>query len=396
MAGQRNKNIPLDERRISGLKYFQPLSQWLSTLHDAGCQRDRAGNRRFFMDQYLSLVLLYMFNPICSSMRSLQRAGELPKIRRKLGVGRVSLGSFSEAAQVFDASLLEPVIEQLSAQVGAREALPHDARLGQLGAVLTLVDGTHLSSLSRLARSLWIDEKSYGVKAHVQYELLRAAPSSVTLTEARGCEKAQLAATLEAGRLYVLDRGYAKYELFQDIIDADSQFVCRIKNNAVIRELIQERELDDDTLAAGVVRDVVVELGTPHHRRDLREPVRLVTVKVPRHDKRGGEPITLTLATNRLDLPADVIALIYRLRWQVELFFRFFKHVLGCRHLISHSENGIRLQVYAAIIACLLITLYTGRKPNKASVELFGWYALGLADDEDLLRHLPRLQKQST
>jgi hypothetical protein len=296
---------------------------------------------------------------------------------------------------VFDASLLEPVIEQLSAQVGSLGALPHDARLGQLGAVLTLVDGTHLSSLSRLAHTLWIDEKSYGVKAHVQYELLKAAPSSVTLTEARGCEKTQLKATLEAGRLYVIDRGYAKYKLLQDIIDAQSQFVCRIKNDAAIRELIEERDLDDDALAAGVTRDVVVELGTSHREPQLRQAVRLVTVVVERHQRRGGKPVTLTLATNRLDLPADVIALIYRLRWRVELFFRFFKHVPGCRHLISHSENGIRLQVYAAIIACLLMTLYTRRKPNKATVELFGWYALGLADDEDLRRHLPRLQKQN-
>jgi hypothetical protein len=81
MARQGSANIPLKESQISGLKYFQPLSRWLSALHDAGCERDRAGNRQFFMDQYLSLVLLFMFNPICSSMRSLQRAGELPKVR---------------------------------------------------------------------------------------------------------------------------------------------------------------------------------------------------------------------------------------------------------------------------------------------------------------------------
>ena len=89
-----------------------------------------------------------------------------------------------------------------------------------------------------------------------------------------------------------------------------------------------------------------------------------------------------------------MIALIFKHRWAVEIFFRFFKHVLGCRHLISHNRNGIELQTYAAIIACMLIALWTGCKPTLRTYEMLCWYFTGMADEEELFAHIARLQKQ--
>ena len=112
---------------------------------------------------------------------------------------------------------------------------------------------------------------------------------------------------------------------------------------------------------------------------------------------RGGpqQGKTILLATDRLDLPADVVGLIYKHRWQVEIFFRFFKHVLGCRHLLSHCPNGIELQTYAAIIACLLIALWTRRKPTRATYEMVCYWFLGWADDEELMAHLGKRKDQA-
>ena len=101
------KRRKIEERDLAGFKYFKKISRLLERLHDAGCGRDRAGNRRLHMDQYMALLLLFMFNPICESLRGLQQASALKKVQRVLGVGRGSLGSLSEAASVFDASLLE-------------------------------------------------------------------------------------------------------------------------------------------------------------------------------------------------------------------------------------------------------------------------------------------------
>ena len=93
-------------------------------------------------------------------------------------------------------------------------------------------------------------------------------------------------------------------------------------------------------------------------------------------------------------MPADVIALIYKHRWEIEIFFRFFKHVLRCRHLISYSDNGVELQIYAAIITCLLIALYTGKKPTLRTYEMFCWYTTGWADEDELMAHIEKLKKQ--
>ena len=94
-----------------------------------------------------------------------------------------------------------------------------------------------------------------------------------------------------------------------------------------------------------------------------------------------------------LDVPAEMIALLYHYRWAIEIFFRYFKHLLGCRHLISRNENGIRIEVYCGIIACLLISLWTGRKPTLRTHEMVSFYLMGWADEEELLNHLTSLKK---
>jgi hypothetical protein len=87
------KRHEIEGHELQGLKYFKALSGLLEKLHAVGCQRDRAGNRLLHMDQYVSLLLLYMFNPLCTSLRSLQQASELKKVQKKLGVPRASLGT---------------------------------------------------------------------------------------------------------------------------------------------------------------------------------------------------------------------------------------------------------------------------------------------------------------
>ena len=91
-------------------------------------------------------------------------------------------------------------------------------------------------------------------------------------------------------------------------------------------------------------------------------------------------------------MPAEIIADLYRHRWSIELFFRFFKHVLGCRHLLSTSRAGIEIQTYVAIIACLLLALWTGGKPTLRTYEMVCLYLQGWADEEELLAHLEKLK----
>ena len=393
MSKKRHK---IKESELQGFKYFKAISGMLESLHKAGCQYDLAGNRKLHMDQYMSLLLLHMFNPICTSLRSLQQASELKKVQKKLGVPRASLGSLSEASTVFDSQRMLEIIEQLGEQL---EPVAQHDKLKDLPGILTAVDGTLLKGLPKIAWALWIDDKHKAVKNHVHFEILKGVPVKATITDGNGNEKDVLAETLDAGRIYVLDRGYAKYSLLQKILDHKSSFVCRIRDNYVC-EVIEERPITADAVAAGVVRDRIVRLGGNAKSDEITGAVRVVEVKCRPHVKRthtgrGGpeQSETIVIATDMLDVEADVIALIFQHRWTIEIFFRFYKHILGCRHLLSYNQNGIELQTYAAIIACMLISLWTGRKPTLRTYEMLCWYFTGMADEEELLSHIRRLQK---
>lgn len=396
MAGKKRDKVK--SKDLQGFKYFKVLADMLETLHQAGCERDRAHNRILHMDQYMTLLLMYMFNPICSSLRALQEASDLKKVQRVLNVPRASLGSLSEAARVFDSELLISVIGKL-----VRKLTPvrRDSRLNDFDQIVTLVDGSWLRAVPKMTWALFQDDKHKSVKTHVHFELLKGVPVRSTITDANTSETKVLSNSLQPGRLYVLDRGYFDYDLYQQIIDADSSFVARARDNAVF-EVIEERLLERDALNVGIVRDAVVGMGSKWTKEKLDQPLRIIEIECTPHIKpsgktgRGGpeQGDTILIVTDRLDLPPDVVALLYKHRWQVEIFFRFFKHVLGCRHLLSHCDNGIELETYAAIIACLLIALWTGRKPTLTTYRMLCWYFTGWADEEELLRHINKLKQQ--
>ncbi len=400
------KRTKVREEDVTGLKYFDRLAPLLQRLHDDGCGRDKAGNRQLHFDQYCMLVLLYLFNPTVSSLRAIQQASELKKVQRKLGCGRASLGSLSEAAQVFHPELLREVIEELGEQL---EPVAADRRLANVPHAITAVDGSLLAALPLLVEAMQLNhEKGSGLvkwRLHAQFDVEKYVPTRIDVTRNGGGEndeRAVLERTLESNRCYVKDRGYAKFALFNAIVARGSSYVCRVRDNSNY-EVLEDRPLSSETEAAGVLQDAIVELGKTS-KADARpdHPIRLITIKTTPHVKRGkykggstgpGSDGVLRIATNLLDVPAEIIALIYRYRWTIEIFFRFFKHVLGCRHLLSHSANGIEIQTYCAIIACMLISLWTGRKPTLRTYEMICYYLTGLADEEELLSHLKKLKR---
>jgi len=190
--------------------------------------------------------------------------------------------------------------------------------------------------------------------------------------------------------------------LFNQIVATGSSYVCRLRDNSAY-EVVEERPLTQADHAAGILSDQIVLFS--NGKADARPDhiMRLVCIKTSVHTSRGkyrggstgpGSDGILRIATNLLTVPAEIIGLIYRYRWTIEIFFRFFKHVLGCRHLLSHDANGIEIQTYCAIIACLLINLYAGCKPTLRTYEMICFYFCGLADEDELMAHLVKLDKQ--
>jgi hypothetical protein len=379
---------PVAAHDLQGFKYFALVSPLLERLHTDGTARDRAGNRTLFFDQYAALLLLYFFNPILTSLNGLQQASALDKVQKITGGPRVAKGSLSEAQGVFDARLLEGLIAELAERVAPVTPPPEWAALKDLVAV----DGSLLPACSRLAWALWLDERHRAAKMHLHFEVLRGIPVQVTVTAGVDSETVQLRQALTAGRLYVVDRGYADYQLFQDIVDTGSSFIGRIRDNAVW-ELVEERPVSAAARAAGVQSDRVVWLGCDKSGAVFKQVLRIVAVATGKKDA-NGRPEVLLLATDRLDLEAELVALGYRFRWSVELFFRWFKCVLGRRHLLAYSQNGVTIQVYVAMIASLLLSLWLGKKPTKRTYEMFCLYFSGWATEEELTAHLESLKDQ--
>src|SRR5215470_14829816 len=99
---------------VNGFKYVRLVDTLLQALHEAGTERDRAGNRQLFYDQYATLLLLYFFTPTVTSLRGVQQVSELTKVQQRWGVPRTALSTLSEASTVFDAALLQDVIAELA------------------------------------------------------------------------------------------------------------------------------------------------------------------------------------------------------------------------------------------------------------------------------------------
>jgi hypothetical protein len=388
---------------ITGLKYFDQLAPLLQRLHNEGCERDTAGNRKLHYDQYCMLILLYLFNPIVTSLRGIQQASELKKVQKKLGCARASLGSLSEATSVFDAERLKEIIGELGEQL---KPLQQDKRLSDIKQTITLVDGSLLCALPSMMEASWrkANDENGMVKwrLHTHFEILRGVPTRVDVTPNGGGEhdeRAVLSTVLEADRLYVTDRGYAKFALFNQIVDSRSSYVCRLRDNSVWT-VVQENYRNDNAELNEIISDEIVEFSKGSN---LNHQVRIICIRANPHTTRGkyrggssgvDSDGILRIATNLLDVPADVIGLIFSERWAIEIFFRFFKQILGCRHLLSQSQNGIEIQTYCAIIACMLIALWTGKKPTLRTYEMICFYFTGLADEDELMSHIEKLKSQ--
>ena len=403
------KREDIREQDITGLKYFDKLLPLFERLHDVGCERDKAGNRQLHFDQYCTLVLLFLFNPIVTSLRALQQASELENVQRKLGCSRASLGSLSESIAVFEPELLREIIGELSEQL---EPIKNIGR-GHLDHVLTAVDGSVVKTLSTIAQAAYLKnchgESKSAWRLHTHFDIDRNVPVHIDVTSGlnsgKSDEKNVLREALQPDHCYVMDRWFAQFKLFNEINAIQSSYICRLRDNSVY-EVIEERSLSEEARRTGVIFDGLVRLGinSPDDAKP-DHPIRLILVKTSPHTQRGKQPGgktgpcsdgILRIATNLLDVPAEIIADVYCHRWSVEIFFRFFKHVLGCRHLLSQDPVGIEIQTYMAIIACMLISLWTGRKPTLRTYEMVCYYFTGLANEDELLAHIAKLKTQAS
>ena len=296
---------------VQGFKYVRLVRELLERRHGAATERDRAGNRQLCYDHYATLLLLYFFTPTVTSLRGLQQLTTVTYVQRRWGVQRTALGSLSEAATVFEATLLQDVLSELALRAWTRVPTGNPALLKGDAALLqelVAIDGSLLPALPRRVWAVWQDERHRAAKMHVAFAALRQVPVGVTVTAGNGTERTEARRLVQPGGFYVFDRGYGDYELFAELHALPCSFVVRVQDRAAY-VVEQARPLSAAAWAAGVRSDgVLSRLGTAPQRPCQAQPLRVVRVATEKTHP-AGTPVDLVLVTNRLDLDADLSAL---------------------------------------------------------------------------------------
>ena len=365
----------------SDLRSWQLLQQFRRRLqpHLAAATKTRTEQDprcQVLADDYFCLLLFGFLNPALRSMRALCHASGQFERMREVCSRPLATTTFSEAQHVFDPEILAAVLRQL-AQDARGKAQFGDRRVRQAIQTLSVVDGTVLRAVNRM---LWATAGGPGraIKLHLHFSAFDQLPEDWSITPGNVCERKTLKAKAQPGAFYVADRLYSDdFRFLQRMLAEKIDFVLRLPGN-VIRTPTADppRELTPEDRSAGVVSDRLERLGI----KGSGPVVRVVEIHAANK--------IFVLVTSRVDLAAELIGLIYHYRWQIELFFKWFKLILGARHWLAESPRGVAIQLYSALIASILLFMVTDRRPTKRQMEAIQLHFMGFATEAELLRVL--------
>lgn len=258
----------------------------------------------------------------------------------------IKKSSFFEAINTRGLEQLTEVFTHLVKQAG--KALPDEyAHLGNL----VSIDGSLIDSVLSME---WADYRngSKKAKAHVGFDINRGIPRKIYLSDGKEGERPFVDKIIEKGETGVMDRGYQSHDHFDQWQAAEKFFVCRIRENTH-KTVIRENAVIADSI---VFHDNIVLLGTKGINQTEKE-LRLVGYRID-----GKE---FWVATNRYDLTAEEVAQVYKLRWNIETFFGWWKRHLKVYHLIARSEYGLMVQILGGLITYLLLAIYCREQHNE-------------------------------
>jgi hypothetical protein len=379
----RLKKTEISEKDLRGfrlLEHFQKVLERVGTKFPPHPTFSDP-RRRLEISQYLGLYLFGLFNPVIDSMRGLCAATKLESVQEISG-GRVSLGSFSEAQHVLDPAFLEAVMGELIQEVQQRRP---DAKEAQRWRV---ADSSVFDAVRRMG---WAHFQTHNgvpqsaIRLHVTYDVMLGVPCRAVVAKAKVGEQKIWPTQWDKAMGEIGDRNYSlDYKLLDRLDEVGGFFLVRLREKSFNFEVQEELSLSPEDGKANITRQAWGLLG----KERPRKRVRVIWIKM-----QSGELLALATNLSVERLPAATAGVLYRKRWQVELFFRWIKCILKCRHFLAESESGVAIQLYLALIAGLIIQLYTGSRPNKRVWEMLQWYSMGMASPEELEKFLAEQQR---
>ena len=378
----RKKRPAVVKENLVGPANIEMLGRHLERLRAAHAHP----NRLLHMDNLVVALLYAFYNPTCRSLRTLEGLGKV--CSQEIGVEQLCRSTTSDAMALFDPKLLLPILEDLRGRLPALGRA--DVDLERITRQVIAADGSYFNIYADVAWAIHLTRANGKDAAHIrlnfQLDVRNWAPMAASVSgKAQGSETAAVAADLLPGVIYLVDRNFIDFEFFHAALDKGSDFVVRCKENMPNFQAARELPLSDRDRADGVVSDSVGILpgrGAPD--RTMRELI----LRDPQTGK------SIRVLTSLLEVPAYVIGVLYRHRWQVELFFRWLKVWGNFEHLVSHSRNGLTLQFYVAVIGVLLTYVSTGHRVSKYAVSLLTFVAAGQATLEDILPVLEKRERE--
>lgn len=400
------ESLPRWPEKLVGAKYVRLLEKQLRTLQG----EESHGNRKLFLDDVFVVYLLAFFNPTIRSLRTIEDLSQTQQAQKHLSVGKICKSTLSDFNKLVDPERLVPIVEALRCQLsgnssnskqGGASRSEHD--LSEMLKKTVAVDGTFLHAVAEVAWSVANSNNHgatrYRARLDAQLNVSTWLPEAIVVPEPGESEADSAIKNILAGRIYVYDRGYSSFALLrahyvqneatedeEEAFEVKSHFVVRYKqeggNSPALSEAV-DRPLTEEDRAAGVISDRVGYFTSDTARREGISNILLREVIISYEE--NGEWKTLRLITNLLDVSAKTIALLYQSRWQVELFFRWFKSIGHFGHLISHSSDGVLTHLYVTIIGVLLMYLHTGYRPSKYMFALLSQVAAGAATLDEII-----------
>jgi hypothetical protein len=377
---EERQPLPVWPEKVVGGPLVEELNRHVRNLRS----EEEHGNRRLFLDDVFVAYLLAFFNPSIRSLRTIQDFSQTVQAQRHLTTRKICKTSLSDFNQLADPERLQPLVRELRAAV-SRKFGPHPpADLRDVLQQVIAVDGTFFAGAADIAWSIAHRNQHEGrrsARVDVHLDVHTWLPEVIAVPEPGEGEAARAARAVKPGAIHVYDRGFASFELIaahyergalsEERWQPRAEFVLRTRLEQCLLKDVTEQPLTAAQQSGGIVADRLGMLqGSAGHRSPPPVQLREIILLAPD----GSE---LRLLTNLLELPAEVVAEIYRSRWQIELFFRWLKCYANFDHLISHSRQGVLLNFYVVIIGVLLMYLHTGGRPSKYALALLSTVAQG-------------------
>lgn len=379
--------------QLQGGKHVRSLQSFLGDLRES----DPHGNRELFLDDVFVAHLLAFFNPSIRSLRTIEDFSKTRQAQRLLDKGgRISKSALSDFHQFADASRLKVIIKHLRGLIGQKygKQLPTD--LQQLSQEVLAVDGTFFNAAADIAWAVGYRNQTttkHKARLDVHVNVSTWLPEVIAVPDPGEGEAKHASHEVKAGSVHLYDRGYnsfaligAHYRITNDEYVPLADFVMRAKLDHLIFESTEERDCADQEQ---VISDRIGRLTGSKNK--VAPPVTIREVVLQSPNETGG---VIRLLTSLIDVPAETIGLLYRYRWQVELFFRWLKSYARFDHLVSHSAQGVQLQFYVVMIGVLLMYLHTGGRPSKYAVAMLQLVATGSATLEEIMPILRERERQ--